>query len=109
MPRSSPAPRSRRPQWLTWREIADTLGRKLGRRRVRIVPIPAWFARLNCRLATPFSASVANVFAMMSFVADFQPTTWAASTATALKTLHAPTQLTLADYLDQNVPDGKDD
>ena len=92
------------PQWLTWRQIADALGAKLGRRRVRIIPMPAWFARLNCQLASPFSVSVANIFAMMSFVADFQPTTWTESTAAALKKLNAPAQLTLADYLDQNIP-----
>ena len=87
------------PQWLTWGEIADTIARKTGRKRIRTIPLPAWIPRLNQKLAKPFSASVANTFALMSFVAEYQPR-W--SPETAIRTLHLPPLMTLSDYLDAN-------
>lgn len=87
------------PQWLTWRDIAQTIAEKTGRSRIRIIPLPAWIPRLSQRLARPFSASVANTFGLMSFVADFQPR-W--DSAEAIRNLSLPPQLTLSDYLDKN-------
>ncbi len=86
------------PEWLTWREIADAIERKTGR-RVRVLPIPSWLARMNQALVRPFSASAASIFALIGFVADFQPR-W--SSEDALRTLNLPKQWTVADYLDAN-------
>lgn len=86
------------PQWLTWREIADTIASRTGR-RVRIIPVPARLARLNQSLAQPFSASAASVFALIGFVAAYQPH-W--DSAETVHQLGLPPQLTVADYLDQN-------
>lgn len=41
------------PQWLTWRQIADIIATKVGR-RVRILPMPAIPARLGQSLSRPF-------------------------------------------------------
>ena len=87
------------PQWLTWREIADTIFQKTGGKRIRIIPLPAWLARLNQRLVQPFSSSAANTLALMSFVADYQPR-W--NSREAVETLNLPPQMTLSDYLDAN-------
>ena len=86
------------PQWLTWRQIADTIGTKTGR-KVRIIPLPAWLARLNQTIAQPFSAPAASLFALMGFVAAYQPR-W--DSAPTVRQLSLPPQLTLADYLDLN-------
>ncbi len=86
------------PQWLTWRQIADIIGDETGR-KIRIIPIPARLARLNQRLAQPFSASAASVFALMGFVAAYQPH-W--DSAPVVEELCLPPQLTVADYLDLN-------
>ena len=88
------------PQWLTWREIAAIIAPKVGRKRLTIIPVPAWFARLNRFLIAPFSPSAANIFAMMGFVASHQPK-W--DSAAAIKKLNLPKQLTLSNYLDLNV------
>ena len=58
------------PEWLTWRQIADIIGEKTGR-RIRIIPLPAWLARLDQALAAPFSKPAANIFALMGFVAAY--------------------------------------
>ena len=87
------------PQWLTWREIADIIAEKTGRKAIRIIPIPSWLAQLNQQLVRPFSASAASVFALIGFVADYQPR-WI-STA-AVQKLNLPQQFTLSDYLEQN-------
>jgi uncharacterized protein YbjT (DUF2867 family) len=86
------------PQWLTWREIADTIGATTGR-RVRIIPLPARIARLNQALVRPFSPSAASVFALMGFVAEYQPR-W--DSAPVVRMLNLPEQWTVADYLDHN-------
>ena len=86
------------PQWLTWRQIADIIGEKTGR-KIRIIPLPAWLARLNQFLATPFSKPAANIFALMSFVASYQPR-W--SSAEVVRRFDLPKQLTVSDYLDAN-------
>ena len=86
------------PQWLTWRAIADIIGQKTGK-KIRVISVPAWLVRLNRLLVKPFSESAANVFAMLGFVADFQPR-W--DSAAAVRKLKLPKQLTLADYLDLN-------
>lgn len=86
------------PEWLTWRQIADIIGSKTGR-RIRIIPLPAWLARLNQWLATPFSKPAANIFALMSFVASYQPR-W--DSAPVVKRFGLPEQWTVSDYLDAN-------
>lgn len=88
------------PEWLTWREIAAIIARKTGRKKIRLIPVPAWLARLNRFLIKPFSASAANIFAMMGFVAAFQPG-W--TSAATVQKLNLPRQLTLSDYLDLNL------
>ena len=85
------------PEWLTWREIGEIIAKKINRKKVRLIPVPAWFARLNRFLVQPFSSSAANIFAMLGFVAAFQPK-W--DSTEAVKKLKLPKQLTLADYLD---------
>lgn len=87
------------PQWLTWRQIAGIIAQKTGKEKIRIIPLPAWIPRLNQILARPFSASVANTFALMSFVADYQPR-WTPEHAIQIFKL-APL-MTLSDYLDAN-------
>ena len=86
------------PEYLTWRQIADIIGEKTGR-KIRIIPLPAWLARLSQLLATPFSKPAANIFALMSFVASYQPR-W--SSAEVVHRFNLPRQLTVADYLDAN-------
>ena len=87
------------PQWLTWREIAAIVARKTGRAKIHIIPLPAWIPRMNQTLASPFSASIANTFALMSFVADHQPN-W--TPESAIRTLNVPPLMTLSEYLDYN-------
>ena len=87
------------PQWLTWRQIADTLAATTGRKKVRIIPLPARVAWLNQTLARPFSPSAANMFALMGFVAEYQPH-W--DSAPVVEQLGLPQQWTLVDYLDHN-------
>lgn len=87
------------PQWLTWQEIAEIIAQKTGRTKITIIPLPAWVPRLNQALARPFSAAVANTFALMSFVADYQPR-WTPDRA--IEILKLPPQLTLSDYLAAN-------
>lgn len=86
------------PEWLTWREIADRIGRKTGC-RIRVLPLPAWLLGLNRRLAAPFSPAAENMFALMEFVASHQPH-WEAPAV--VRQLGLPPQLTVADYLDRN-------
>jgi uncharacterized protein YbjT (DUF2867 family) len=86
------------PQWLTWRQIADVIASKTGH-RVRVIPLPAWVARLNRAVTQPFSESAASVFALMAFVASYQPH-W--DSADTVRRLDLPAQLTVSDYLDLN-------
>ena len=88
------------PEWLTWRQIADIIGAKTGR-NIRLIPLPGWLARLNQAVAAPFSAPAANIFALMGFVAAFQPE-W--SSDEVVRRFHLPKQLTVSDYLDANYP-----
>ena len=87
------------PQWLTWRQIADTIAATTGRKKVRIIPLPARVAWLNQTLARPFSPSAASIFALMGFVAEYQPR-W--DSAPVVRKLNLPPQWTVADYLDHN-------
>lgn len=86
------------PQWLTWRQIADVIATKTDH-DVRIIPLPAWVARFNQAVAQPFSTSAASVFALMAFVASYQPH-W--DSADTVRRLGLPPQLTVSDYLDLN-------
>ena len=87
------------PEWLTWREIAAIAAKKVGRKKIRIIPIPGWLARLNQAMARPFSASAANIFALMAFVAEYQPH-W--KSQQVVEKFGLPKQLTVSDYLDLN-------
>lgn len=64
-----------------------------------IIPLPGWLARVNQRIAQPFSASAAGVFALPGFVAAYQPHR---DSAPVVQRLGLPPQLTVADYLDLN-------
>ena len=86
------------PQWLTWRQIADSIAAKAGR-KIRVIPLPSRIIRLNQVVAQPFSVSAASVFALMGFVAEYQPR-W--DSAPTVWKLNLPRQWTVADYLDHN-------
>lgn len=87
------------PQWLTWGEIAEIIGQKIGR-RVRVIPMPSWLIALNRTLASPFSDAAANMFALMGFVANYQPR-WEAPEV--VNRFNLPKQMTVSDYLDANL------
>jgi uncharacterized protein YbjT (DUF2867 family) len=87
------------PEWLTWGEIADKIAKKTGRRKVRVLPMPAWMIRINRALAAPFSPAAENMFALMGFVANFQPR-WEAPPV--VERFKLPKQMTVQDYLDTN-------
>jgi len=86
------------PEWLTWGEIADIIGHKVGR-KVKVMPMPGWIARMNKAIATPFSPAAANMFALMGFVANFQPR-WEAPVI--VQQFNLPKQMRVSDYLDAN-------
>jgi len=88
------------PEYLTWKQIAAIVAKKVGRNKIRLITVPAWMANMNKAMVKPFSHSVANIFAMMGFVAAFQPR-WENKTDVINK-LNLPKQLTLSDYLDIN-------
>lgn len=87
------------PEWLTWKQIGDLVAAKAGRRKVRLIPVPPWAARMQQLMVRPFSAPAANMMALIGFVAAFQPR-W--DSAAAIQKLGLPRQTTLAEYLDQN-------
>ena len=87
------------PEWLTWGEIANIIAKKTGRKKIRVLPMPSWMIRINRTLVAPFSPAADNMFALMGFVADFQPR-WEAPSVVARFNL--PKQVTVADYLDAN-------
>ncbi|WP_224816533.1 SDR family oxidoreductase [Hasllibacter sp. MH4015] len=84
------------PEWLTWRDVADLLSRKTGR-RVRIVAMPSWLAATAQLLVRPFSAPAGNVLGLVRFVATHQPR-WDAPTM--VEEFDLPPQVTVAQYLD---------
>ena len=86
------------PEWLTWGEIADIIGKKTGR-TVKVLPMPAWMIAINRTLAAPFSPAAENMFALMGFVANHQPRWEAPSVVERFK---LPMQMTVSDYLDAN-------
>ena len=86
------------PEWLTWGEIADIIARKIGR-KVRVLPMPAPMIAINRALAAPFSPAAENMFALMGFVANFQPR-WEAPSI--VERFRLPRQMTVSDYLDAN-------
>lgn len=87
------------PEWLTWRQIGDLIARRAGRKRVRLIPVPAWAGRMQQLIVRPFSAPAANVMALIGFVAAFQPR-W--DSAAAVRKLGLPKQTSLSEFLDQN-------
>lgn len=60
------------PEWVTWAEVAQKLSRKTNR-RVRVVPMPAWFAATGQTLIKPFMPSAANVLGLVRYLAADQP------------------------------------
>ena len=90
------------PQWLTWGGIAEIISHKVGR-KIRVMPMPRFMALMNKAIATPFSPAAANMFALMGFVADFQPR-WEAPTI--VQKFNLPKQMTVSDYLDENYTHG---
>ena len=87
------------PEWLTWGEIAAIIARKTGRKKVRVIPMPGWLIRINRAIVAPFSPAAENMFALMGFVAKFQPRWEAPSVVERFK---LPPQMTVSDYLDAN-------
>lgn len=61
------------PEWLTWGEIADIIAKKTSRKKIRVLPMPAWMIRISRAIVAPFSPAAENMFALMGFVANFQP------------------------------------
>ncbi|GFE65881.1 SDR family oxidoreductase [Litoreibacter roseus] len=92
------------PEWLTWGEVATLLSKKTGR-PVRVVTLPAWFARLGQGMMTPVSPSAANILALVRLVASHQPR-WEAPSV--VEEFDLPPQTTVAEYLDRNWSDGAD-
>lgn len=88
------------PQWLSWREVADIVAEKIGRRRLRVLPLPGWIARVCQLVSRPFAPSAANVFGLIRFVATWQPR-W--SSEPTVRLLGLPKQWTVSDYLDEQL------
>lgn len=86
------------PEWLTWGDVADLLSKQTGR-RVRVVPMPAWFAGMGRVALKGIWPSASNVLALTQFIATYQPP-WQAPDV--VKTYDLPPQTTVADYLKEN-------
>lgn len=86
------------PEWLTWRQVADLLERKTGR-KVRILPMPARMAALLQTLAGPVAPSAANIFGLVRFVASYQPEWHAPAVVDAFA---LPRQMTVEEYIDRH-------
>lgn len=84
------------PEWLTWRDVADRVARRLGR-PVRPVTFPAWLASLGRAALRSFAPSASNVLALTQLVATYQPR-WEDSPWVGR--LGLPPQRTVDDYLD---------
>ena len=87
------------PEWLTWGEIAGLIAKKTGRKKIRVLPMPSWMISINRALVSPFSPAADNMFALMGFVANYQPH-WEAPSI--VERFNLPKQMTVADYLDTN-------
>ena len=88
------------PQYLTWQGISETIARRVGRKKLTVIPMPAWLAKLGRDFIKPFSPSAANTLSMVWFVAAYQPR-W--DSAPVLKGFNLPEQQSLQDYLDQHM------
>lgn len=86
------------PEWVTWAEVARKLSRKTSR-RVRVVPMPAWFAATGQTLIKPFMPSAGNVLGLVRYVATDQPR-WEAPEI--VERLGLPPQITLDQYISEN-------
>lgn len=86
------------PAWVTWGELAELMSKKAGR-KVRVIPMPAWFARVGQLMTRPFSASASNVLALVKLVAHYQPD-W--KSAPVVAEFDLPKQTSVAEYLDQH-------
>ncbi|MDJ0630980.1 MAG: NmrA family NAD(P)-binding protein [Rhodobacter sp.] len=90
------------PEWLSWREVAELLSEKAGR-KVRIIKMPAWFAAMGQALTRPFSPSASNVLALVKFVATYQPR-W--ESRTIVDEFDLPAQMTVRQYIERHWCDG---
>ena len=86
------------PEWVTWREVAEKLSRKVGH-KVRPVPMKAWFAATGQTAMVPFMPSAANVLGLVKLVAAHQPR-W--GNPPIVQELNLPEQITLDRYIEQN-------
>lgn len=86
------------PEWVTWHEVAEKLSRKTGR-KVRPVPMKAWFAATGQGAMRPIMPSAANVLALVKLVAAHQPR-W--EDPPIVEELGLPEQMTLDRYIEQN-------
>lgn len=80
------------PEWLTWATVAKLLSKKTGR-KVRVVKLPAWFARLGQVIINPFSSTASNVLGLVKLVASHQPH-WEAPSV--ISEFYLPPQTTVA-------------
>lgn len=87
------------PAWVTWGEVAQMHEQRFGR-RVRCLPMWPWLLGMNRLALRPFSAAASNILALTQFVASYQPA-W--DSAPVVRELGLPPQLSVADYLDQNL------
>ncbi|MDJ0769686.1 MAG: NmrA family NAD(P)-binding protein [Ilumatobacter sp.] len=87
------------PEWLTWTDVAALLEERLGR-DVTPTSMPAWLANVGRVATKPFSRSAANVLALTTFVAKYQPH-W--ERAAIVDQLGLPPQQTVAEYLDDHL------
>ena len=88
------------PEWLSWGEVAYQISRKMNKKKVRVINLPAGAARFFQLLMFPFSKSAANVMALTRMVATYQPK-WDSKPIVAY--LQLPPQQTLKQYLDTHV------
>lgn len=86
------------PQWLTWREVAELVSQKAGR-KVRPISMPGWFAATGQSMMRPIMPSAYNVLGLVKLVASHQPR-WEAPSI--VDELGLPPQITVAEYLDRN-------
>ena len=92
-------------EWLTWKEIANIVANHVGRKDLKIIPMPKWLARLFQLLFMPFSAPIANNMGLIRYVATHQPK-W--DSEETIELLNLPEQWSLNDYLDENLEPKKE-
>lgn len=86
------------PGWVTWGELADMFAERTGR-KVRVIPIPAWFAAVGQRILRPVAPSASNILGLLRFVATYQP---AVQAPAVVSEFDLPEQTTVQKYLSVN-------